>query len=111
MQVEMPKHCRRPPHARDGDPGGSGLTVRQREVHQFMLDRQRTHGSPPTIREMADTFNFISPNGVMCHIRALVKKGWVRKGAEFSARLYLAVDPTKPTACPCCGHTPQEGEA
>ena len=73
-----------------------------------MLDHQREHGSPPTCREIQDRFRFASPNGVACHIRALIKKRWARAGVDGKSRRYLAVDPTKPDACPCCGREFEE---
>lgn len=52
------------------------LTARQTEVYHWMLDYQRTHGMPPTIREVADFVSTSgSPMAALCHLTALRKKG------------------------------------
>lgn len=84
------------------------MTDRQTEIHQYMLEHQRTKGYPPTVREVGVEFGIKSPNGVLCSLKALVKKGWVKKTGHFS-RGCVAVDPTKPEACAACGHSPANG--
>jgi repressor LexA len=55
-------------------------TDRQREILAFV--RERTSLCGPTVREICDHFGFRSPNGAMCHIRALEKKGLLRRRAR-----------------------------
>jgi repressor LexA len=55
-------------------------TDRQREILAFV--RERTALCGPTVREICDHFGFRSPNGAMCHIRALEKKGLLRRRAR-----------------------------
>jgi repressor LexA len=52
-------------------------TDRQLEVLDFIRERSRMAG--PTVREICDHFGFTSPNGAMCHIRALERKGLIRR--------------------------------
>lgn len=54
------------------------LTDKQRAVYDWIVDYCESHGYSPTIRELCAAFGFDSPNGAMCHIRPLAKKGWVR---------------------------------
>jgi repressor LexA len=55
-------------------------TDRQREILAFV--RERTAICGPTVREIMEHFGFRSPNGAMCHIRALEKKGLLRRRAR-----------------------------
>src|SRR5437868_52180 len=72
-------------------PDLSQLTDRQREIHEFIRDKIETRGYGPTVREIGDEFGIRSPNGVMCHLKALEKKGIItRKGR--SARAIQIVD-------------------
>jgi repressor LexA len=56
---------------------GRALTSRQREVYEFICTKIEVRGYPPSIREIGDAFEIRSPNGVMCHLRALEKKGLI----------------------------------
>ena len=55
------------------------LTPRQQEVLDFIRDRTRSYG--PTIREIMAEFGFTSPNGAVCHLVALERKGLIRRHA------------------------------
>src|SRR5881409_3057129 len=50
------------------------LTTRQASVFEFIKDRVQSRGYGPTVREIGEHFQISSPNGVMCHLRALEKK-------------------------------------
>jgi len=53
------------------------LTARQREVLDFI--KANMHLYSPTIREIAKEFSFRSPQGVVTHLDALERKGWIRR--------------------------------
>ena len=62
------------------------LTEKQHEVYDYICSRVAS-GLPPTIREIGAEFGIRSPNGVMCHVKALEKKGWiVRERDECPSR-------------------------
>src|SRR5580704_765857 len=62
------------------------LTERQREIYRFIADKIENRGYGPTVREIGEGFDIKSPNGVMCHLNALVKKGLItRKGRSARA--------------------------
>lgn len=69
------------------------LTDRQREIYKFILYRQRLSGNLPTCKEIADKFNFASPNSATCHIKALRAKGYLAPKKDKKARIEL---PRKP---------------
>src|ERR1700722_9391408 len=54
-------------------------TERQLKVLAFIHRSTQTRGFPPTLREIADEFQFSSANGARDHLRALGKKGLVRQ--------------------------------
>jgi repressor LexA len=56
------------------------LTPRQQEVLDFIRDRTKSYG--PTIREIMAEFGFTSPNGAVCHLVALERKGLIRRHAN-----------------------------
>lgn len=54
------------------------LTARQNEILWFIRDWMHDHGGhSPSIRRIGAEFGIVSPNGVMCHIKALKAKGLV----------------------------------
>lgn len=55
----------------------STLTDRQREVLGFIAECIRERGYPPTVREIGTRFGIRSPQGVMCHLKALERRGWI----------------------------------
>lgn len=57
------------------------LTTRQRDVLSFVL-REWSGGCPPTLRMIGQELGIGSPNGVLCHIHALRKKGYLRSDRE-----------------------------
>src|SRR5437764_12022861 len=78
-------------------PDFSQLTERQREIYDFIRDKIESRGYGPTVREIGEGFDIQSPNGVMWHHNALVKKGLIlRKGR--SSRAIQLVDHRRPGA-------------
>jgi repressor LexA len=75
------------------------LTDRQRDIYEFIRDKIESRGYGPTVREIGQHFDIKSPNGVMCHLNALVKKGLILR-AEKSARAIQLVDHRPPGARP-----------
>jgi repressor LexA len=56
---------------------GKPLTQRQQEILAYIENQAKRYG--PTIREIASAMQISSPNGVVCHLRALEKKGRIRR--------------------------------
>ena len=55
------------------------LTDKQRAVLEFLASSARRRGFPPTIREIRDAFRLRSNRSVVDHLRALERKGWIRR--------------------------------
>jgi len=65
------------------------LTDRQRHIYEFIKDKIENRGYGPAIREICDAFDIVSPNGVMCHLRALEKKGLIRRPEKLARAIQL----------------------
>ena len=76
-------------------PDFSTLTDRQREIYDFIREKIESRGYGPTVREIGTAFDIQSPNGVMCHLNALVKKGLILREGR-SARAIQLVDHRRP---------------
>ncbi len=63
-----------------------GLTARQTDVLQFIMKTVDERGFPPSYREIGDALGIASTNGVADHVKALVRKGYLRKEAGGTAR-------------------------
>lgn len=72
-------------------PDFSSLTERQREIYDFIREKIDNRGYGPTVREIGEGFGIKSPNGVMCHLKALEKKGLITR-EEHAARAIQLVD-------------------
>ncbi len=68
------------------------LTKRQKAVFDFIRDKIVNRGYGPTVREIGERFKISSPNGVMCHLRALEKKGLITREPNMSRAIQLADD-------------------
>lgn len=53
------------------------LTKRQRECLDFIRDFKARNGYSPTVREIMAKMGIKSPNGVVCHLKPLQKKGLI----------------------------------
>jgi repressor LexA len=53
------------------------LTVRQRQIFDFIQARHQQFGSPPSLREIAAHFGFKSMTAALDHVRALERKGYL----------------------------------
>jgi len=75
----------------------SKLTQKQRRIYEFIKNKIEMRGYGPTVREIGDAFDIKSPNGVMCHLNALVTKGLILREGK-SARAIQLVDHRPPGA-------------
>jgi repressor LexA len=68
------------------------MTRRQKYVYEFIRDKIRNRGYGPTVREIGHHFKIASPNGVMCHLKALEKKGLISREPNMSRAIQLEHD-------------------
>ncbi len=55
----------------------NSLTVRQKEIFEFIKSKISDEGYPPTRMEISNYFGFKSPNAAEDHLKALKKKGFI----------------------------------
>lgn len=80
------------------------LTERQRTVYEFIRDKIVNRGYGPTVREIGEQFGISSPNGVMCHLKALEKKGLIKRSPNKSRAIELTrVAAREPAGLPLVG--------
>ncbi|TMI89802.1 MAG: transcriptional repressor LexA [Bacillati bacterium ANGP1] len=65
---------------------GKGLTKRQREILNYVLNNMQQRGYPPSVREIGAALGLTSSSTVHSHLTALEKKGFIHR------------DPSKPRA-------------
>ena len=68
------------------------LTSRQREVYELIRGMIINRGLVPTVREIGEHFGIRSPNGVMCHLKALEKKGFIYRSPNKSRAIELTAE-------------------
>ena len=79
------------------------LTKRQKDVYEFIRDKIRNRGYGPTVREIGDAFGIRSPNGVMCHLKAIEKKGLITREKNMSRAINLSCEPVEERGLPLYG--------
>jgi repressor LexA len=70
------------------------LTPKQQQIYDFIAQRIDDRGYPPTIRDIGKQFEIKSPNGVMCHLKALEKKGYIVRDGNSARAIRLMNRPT-----------------
>ena len=71
------------------------LTDRQKQILEFIQRKQEADQLTPTLRDIAAHFRFRSPNAAVCHVQALLAKGFL-KNLPGRARALQVVDPEAP---------------
>ena len=64
------------------------LTSRQEQILNFI----RTRRLPPTVREICAEFGFKSPNGAMCHLQALARKGYIARDPMRARAIHVLTE-------------------
>jgi repressor LexA len=74
-----------------------GLTKRQEQTLDFIRHCIEERGYPPTLREIGEHMGIRSTNGVNDHLRALERKGYLRR-EDMKSRALKLVEQALPTA-------------
>ncbi|HEY6724340.1 MAG TPA: transcriptional repressor LexA [Polyangiaceae bacterium] len=75
-----------------------GLTKRQEQTLDFIRHSIEERGYPPTLREIGEHMGIRSTNGVNDHLRALERKGYLRREDMKSRALRLVEDEAPKTS-------------
>jgi len=79
------------------------LTQRQQEIYDFLKEKILKRGYGPTVREIGSEFGIRSPNGVMCHLKALERKGLISRESHMARAIQLADQPISRSSLPNVG--------
>lgn len=74
------------------------LTLRQKEIYDYICDRTRQAKLPPTVREIGERFHISSTNGVRSILAALIKKGYIKRSPRLSRGIEVVADENSETA-------------
>lgn len=75
----------------------SNLTLKQKEVYEFVREYTLTHSFPPSVREIAQGIGVSSPATIHGHLTALVEKGLIERNSGRSRAITLVEDPSSPS--------------
>jgi repressor LexA len=87
----------------EGTEGDDAPTERQMEIYAFIRDKIHSRGFGPTVREIGQAFKIRSPNGVVCHLKALERKGLITRGRNMSRAIELVNEPAHLRGLPLAG--------
>ncbi len=87
-----------------------GLTKRQEQTLDFIRKSIEERGYPPTLREIGEYMGIRSTNGVNDHLRALERKGYLRREDMKSRALKLVVDNEHPAPATAAARAEEEEE-
>jgi repressor LexA len=85
------------------------LTDRQKAIYDFLLKSIRERGFVPSIHEIGKQFKIASTNGVSDHLKALEKKGYIRRVGKRAIEVLNALGKSVLTATrevPVLGRVP-----
>lgn len=72
------------------------ITPRQQSVLEFISDYIGNHDYPPTYQEIADAFHIASKQGVVRHLVALERKGYITRGDTLARSIRIVHPQYKP---------------
>jgi repressor LexA len=79
------------------------LTPRQKKVLDFIIHCMDNVGYPPTLRDIASHLGVNGTLGVMKHLEALERKGFIRKGSGVSRAIALTGGASRGASLPVVG--------
>jgi repressor LexA len=65
------------------------MTKKQKAIYEFIVERVRRRGIPPTLNEIGTAFGLSSASGVADHLNALERKGYIRRRPGISRGIEL----------------------
>jgi repressor LexA len=68
------------------------LTGIQKDILDFLIDRIKGKGIPPTLAEVANYFGYRNRATVQQHLQAIERKGYIRKNPKLSRGIELTLE-------------------
>lgn len=72
-----------------------GLTKRQSDILRYIRISVEKRSVPPTVKEICDNFGLASTNGVHQHLKALEKKGFIKRISRGASRGIMILEKSK----------------
>ncbi len=69
------------------------LTARQRQILELIDQHSRTHGYPPSVREIGEAVGLTSPSTVHSHLGTLQDKGYLKRDPSKPRAIEVRFDP------------------
>lgn len=69
-----------------------GLTEIQKNILDFLIDRIKGKGIPPTLADVAKHFGYKNRATVQQHLQAIEKKGYIRKNQNLARGIELTLE-------------------
>lgn len=70
-----------------------GLTRRQRQILDYVIEYSRRRGYPPSVRDIGNALQLTSSSTVHSHLSALEKKGYLRRDPSKPRAIEVLKDP------------------
>jgi repressor LexA len=71
-----------------------GLTRRQRQILDYVIEYTRRRGYPPSVRDIGNALHLTSSSTVHSHLSALEKKGYLRRDPSKPRAIEVLKDPS-----------------
>ncbi len=68
------------------------LTKVQKDILEYLIERKTGKGLPPTLAEIAEYFNYQNRATVQQHLKALEKKGYIKRDPKVSRGIELTLE-------------------
>jgi SOS-response transcriptional repressor LexA len=82
-------------------PGAPPLTQRQEEILRSFRGHMIRFGYTPSLRNVMEETGIGSPNGMMCHVKSLAKKGRISRAGTLARSIVVLPAPGS-ADCPVC---------
>jgi repressor LexA len=69
-----------------------GLTDIQKKILEYLIERIKGMGIPPTLAEIAKHFSYKNRSTVQQHLAAIAKKGYIKKNPKLSRGIELTLE-------------------
>lgn len=86
------------------------LTPKQAEIYDFILQYTRTHGYPPSVREIGAAVHLKSPSTVHFHMKKLEAEGYIQKADGKTRAISLPMEAAPEEAGPRADQVPLVGD-
>jgi repressor LexA len=70
------------------------ISKRQQAIFDFICKYSKSHGYPPSVREIGSAVGLASPSTVHTHLKSLEEKGYIHRNSKKPRTIEVVDDPT-----------------